>query len=594
LPDGVLIATWSSLAHPGALPFTGHDSRAWPLPELSDTEKETVLKLYYDATTAVGVASGPDSLWWYTWTSSRDRFHSRILADMEVLARLTKAFEQGLPPRLALQCPDPYLAAAIKNLAKRNEVDVQVSIGARLLWLRQRIRMWAAPLVSGIRTCQGALAKKRRIGRRDVTLPAVAGTGDRTLIVTWLKEENLADGGSSTGTFFGRLPEFIKESKGTVVLFGDLLDVPDKSSVKGQVDPSLPIISASDFQGKRVAIGCLIRGLLSSIRIPKGLGAENANLTSLIKRDIHNNRGMVVSGLIFESALSRLCRLYQPTQIIHSCENNPWERACARVARTMTTPPQVTGFMHCAVLLSHPKIIITESEKQVRPRPKKLVCTGPKAREIMIHRGGHSPEEVAAGCALRHEYLWEMRPRERAKRKVQKILVALDGLPTMPGLVRFILDALDGEPSYQTVLRPHPIDTPETVMANAGIPMSALKTIKFSDNPSLAEDLDEADLLIYRGSTVAIEAGFLGIPLIHLDPQNLLNNDPLFEVTSLKDVVCKSDELVTNIQRFSAMDNTEYLRQRDELARYSDQYFVKPTKELAKVFVEREPEVSRL
>ena len=124
--------------------------------------------------------------------------------------------------------------------------------------------------------------------------------------------------------------------------------------------------------------------------------------------------------------------------------------------------------------------------------------------------------------------------------------------------------------------------------------MSDLKTVKFSDAPSLAEDLDEADLVIYRGSTVAIEAGYLGIPLIHLDPQNLLNNDPLFEVTSLKDVVCKSDELVTTIQRISDMGNVEYLKQRDELADYIDQYFVRPSKEFAKVFLEKAPEVSRL
>jgi hypothetical protein len=593
LPDRFVIATWSNLTHPGAVPFPGIASRAWPLPELSDSEKTAVLDQYHDAIASVGLENGPNSLWWYTWTSSRDRFHSRILGDMELLARLSKACEEGPPRHLALVCTDPYLASALIDNAKRKGINGHREIDCRLRWTWQRIRMNAAPLVSGFRACQQAFIQKHRIGRKSIPLELGDGVQERTLIVTWLKAKNLQEGGPTTDTFFGQLPEFIRADNRSVVLFGDLLDTPNAPITKWQVNPSLPVLAAGDFYGASAIFTALFHGLFSPIKLPNDLEGEGTALASLIRRDIHNNRGAVVYGLLFESALRRLCSIIHPTQIIHSGENNPWERACVRVARTMSPEPRVTGFMHCAVLLSHPKIIITDKEKPVRPRPQKLVCTGPRARDIMIHHGGHSPDEVVAGCALRHEYLWQMQPREGVNRDVRSILVALDGLPTMPGLVRFILDALDGESSYRTVLRPHPIDTPERVMADASIPMSALQTLRFSNGQSVAADLQEADLLIYKGSTLAIEAGYLGIPLIHWDSQSLLNNDPLFEVTSLKEVVRTPDELVSAVQRFSAMDNEEYLKQRDELAEYINQYFVRPTIESADIYVGRETEESR-
>lgn len=571
------------------MPFTGPDSRAWPLPELSDPEKKTVLNQYYEITTDIGEENGPDGLWWYTWTSSRDRFHSRILGDMELLARLRKAFAVGTPERFALVCPDPYLASALSRVARENGINVTQSSGNRLRWAQQRLRMRVAPLVSGLRTCRRAFAQKRLTGRSSVTsdLEPQAEGQERVLVVTQLKSKNIVNGGPTDDTFLGRLPGSISAEQHSAILFGDLVDMPEKPLRGETLNPSTPVIASSDFYSVRSMLGSLLRGLFSSINLPKNLKAERPVLAPLIKRDIHSNRGAVVYGLLFESALQRLCNDIQPTQIIHSCENNPWERACARVAKTLAPQPMVTGFMHCAVLLSHPKIIITEKEKSIRPRPQRLVCTGPRAGEIMVRYGGHSAHEMVAGCALRHEYLWQMKPWTRAERQVKNILVVLDGLPTMPGFVRFIKESLDGMTDYRTVIRPYPLDTPDTVMADAGIEISELRSLEFSKNQSLGSDFEEADLIIYKSSTAAIEAGYMGIPLINVDLQNILNGDPLFEVTGLKTVVRTPAELLAAVDHYSNMDQDEYDRQRTDLAGYIEGYLVRPTDAIADIFLGR-------
>jgi hypothetical protein len=211
----------------------------------------------------------------------------------------------------------------------------------------------------------------------------------------------------------------------------------------------------------------------------------------------------------------------------------------------------------------------------------------------MVQYGRHSPEEVVAGCAWRHEYLWQMQARAREKPSIKNILVVLEGLTTMPGFVKFIYEALDGETSYRTILRPHPEDTAERVIAEAGIPLSEFQSLDFSTNQAISQDLEDADLVIYRGSTSCIEAGYLGIPLIHVEPQILLNNDPLFETSSLKRIARTPEELILAIQSYSAMDVTEYLRQCDALREYIDGYFVKPTEAHTMIFLSN-PSVENL
>ena len=584
-PQESLLAVWSGLDASDIAALSGKTGGEWPLPELTAVERSELLNRYYNVIASVGLENGSDSLWWYTWTASRDRFLSTVLDDMELLARFRKACQEGLPPHLVLVCPDPYLGSVLISVAKQNGVRHRISLENRLRWARRWLKMQVRPFYSGFKTGQRAFAQNRR-RRADNGWLGLSGNGeDRTMIVTWLNPKNLLGDGPANDTYFGRLPEYLRASGRSAVLFGDLLSSPRLLPKAGKIDEADPVLAASEFYDAKGVIWAILRALFSPIRLPRSLQKNDPGLTSLIKRDIFNNRGAVAYGLLFESSLSRACREFRPSRIIHSCENNPWEKACVRVAEGMSPSPDVIGFMHCAVLLSHPKIVITEEEKTVRPRPKKLVCTGPKARDIMIRRGGHSPQELLAGTALRHEYLWEMSVQRKQARSTLNVLVALDGLPTMPGFVRFLFQALDGSEAYDTVLRPHPIDTADRIMVDSGMHLSAFKTLKFSQNQSLGRDLENADVLVYKGSTVAIEAGYLGIPLVHVDLNSLLNNDPLFEVDHLKQVVRTPEELVVALDRVARLDEGDYLQESAALRNYIDEYFVRPTEDSISAFL---------
>ena len=587
LPHGCLLAMWSTMNDIDLSGFDGVISELWDLPPLTGQEKKFIISDFNNIIADVGVDNGTEGLWWYTRTSSRDRYFSSVLDDMELLARFKNAFRIGVPNNLVILCPDPYLAKALVKLAASFGVKSSYTIGDRWFWGKRRIRLQAAPWVNGIKSCLRGLAHKRyaRSNRLEWNPDRNHSHNELTIIFSWLKSKNLSDSELPSDTFFGPLPGYLKNLGHEVVMFGDLLDLPGTSPRNSLVGQSPPVFFPGDFHTyKSIAMAYLV-GMFCGISIPKDLANTHQDLVPLIRRDIHRNRSNVIHCLALEGTLRRLCETVKPVRIIHSGENFPWERTCVRVARTTIPDLKIIGFMHCAPLLAHLQIMTTEKEKSVRPDPQKLVCTGPIARKIMIRYGGHSPEDVVSGCALRHQYLWDLSERSRKRRDIRTILVALEGIPNIPGLVRFVWEALDNSPDFRVVLRPHPIDTKDRVLSNARMCLSDLHALEFSNNSDIAVDLEETDLLIYRGSTVAIEAGYLGIPLIHIDFQALLYDDPLFEIDNLKEVVRNPQELVEAVTKFNTMDEEEYLRERDALRLYIDGYFQKPSESNIQVFL---------
>lgn len=583
--SGTVFASWSDQPPRDVVTFAKAGAEVWELPRLTKDEEERLLSRYHQIIAGIGTENGEDSVWWYTWSSSRDRFYSRILADMELMARFNKACEQGLPDNLIFLCPDPYVAAALQHISKRKGIIPHLGMQDRLRWMGRRSRMKLAPVVGGTKVCGHAFLCKLSTRKVKVSLERARQAPQRYVLVTWIKGKNLSGIDPPSDTFFGKLPEFLAGDNRAVVVFGGILDGVPPSQPRRTLDSLSPVLTTSEFITNWDLVAAFARGFLSSPGIHQTLKAEGSYMESLVRRDIHANRASIVYGLVFEKALRRLVTEVRPTQIIHICENNPWERACARASAAVNPQAIVTGYMHCAVLLSHTKIVITEQEKKVRPRPGRIICTGPRARDVMVRFGGHSPDEVVAGCALRHEYLMEIPCRDSFRRPVRNILVVLEGLPNTAQLVRFVHAALHREKGYRTVIRPHPAYPFQRTLHDAGLTESGLGNISVSTHGAIMEDFQEADLVVYKGSTSAIEAGYIGIPLVHVKHQNLLTDDPLFEVASLKQVVERPEELVPAIESFSSMDDNEFRQQHSRLRRYIDEYLVMPSPDHLSVFL---------
>lgn len=584
VPSDFKMILWGELL-PHHVPETAGGFReAWPLDALSDDEVQRLLDSYHDLIARIGLASKPNDIWWYSWSSSRDRFHSRILSDLELLARLGKACDQTLPQRLVLLCPDPYLADALVHAAHEHGVRLKRSSWDRFLWRRNRVEMRLRPVMAAIKICGRAWLSKWRMRKIHPYLDDSPRAKMLTLLVTWIKGKNLLENDLPTDTYFGRLPAHLSNPDHAVVVFGDTSDgLPPKEAAQHN-GISQGALTVGSFVTTLGIIKAFVRALSSGPPLGQAMADEQPYLRRLVKRDIQANMSPIVYGLILEHALTNLVGQLRPTRLMHMCENNPWERACAQAVRSVTPQPELIGYMHCAVLPSHTKIIITDEEKEVRPRPSLVICTGDRARDILVRVGGHSPEEVVAGCALRQEYLSGVPCRSNLRRPIKNVLVVLEALPNMCNVVKFVHQALDGVDDIKTIIRPHPTYPFRRTLAEAGLSLSDFTTITVSDQGSLLEEFDRTDLVIYKGSTSAMEAGYIGIPLVHIKLPNLLTDDPLFEVPYLKQVVETPEELVPAIRKISLMDDQEFTQQHTALRGYIEEYLTMPDENSMQAF----------
>jgi len=111
------------------------------------------------------------------------------------------------------------------------------------------------------------------------------------------------------------------------------------------------------------------------------------------------------------------------------------------------------------------------------------------------------------------------------------------------------------------------------------------ENIKLSEGISLSADLNTSDMCIYWGSTVALEALSLDIPLIHFDMQTPLSYDSLLDFDALKWQVLLNDQLEDTIEEIYALGQAIFLEKRREATTYLERYFYPVNGyELTKVF----------
>ena len=148
-------------------------------------------------------------------------------------------------------------------------------------------------------------------------------------------------------------------------------------------------------------------------------------------------------------------------------------------------------------------------------------------------------------------------------------------------------DDVCGQDTDRPGRRAHPQYPLERLLKEASLSLDGHPALSASPHASLLDDFAEADVVVYKGSTAAVEAGYLGIPLIHVRTPNLITDDPLFEVTALKQVVRAPEELLASLHTLAQMSEEEFRGALATFRHYVDDYFAAPSEETVAPFLPR-------
>jgi hypothetical protein len=282
---------------------------------------------------------------------------------------------------------------------------------------------------------------------------------------------------------------------------------------------------------------------------------------------------------IFFAATQKVAKLKTFKRLIQLYEGNVFERGCIQGFRRHNSGP-VVGYSHAVVFPINLKMRLSAKEKIQKPEPDMFICTGAENKKFMELCGNRNASIIHAGCSLRSI------PKENGempvKNSAQPILIALDGVWSTVSILDWFFEHAKIFKKHKFVIRAHP-----------NVPLQALlnQTLRnLPDNFELSKGDLETNILscrcvIYRQTSVGIQALISGIPVIHLRVDAPLPCDPIPSLSTLKWTVSTPVELLDALQEIWQLSREEKNIASLAAQQYASDYFSSPNKKKIQAFI---------
>ena len=244
---------------------------------------------------------------------------------------------------------------------------------------------------------------------------------------------------------------------------------------------------------------------------------------------------------------------------------------CIMALREYSPNTNIIGYQHTIVSQAMANMFSGENEKVTIPLPDKLLTVGAIPKKIMERYGTYKNGFIEPSCGLRFEYLYNNDLEEKSYQG--KILLVPDYAITCLGMIKWVIKQIIPHPKYHLTIRMHPFIPFDSIKHYLDYNIDTIQNITISKDKSLLEDLKEADIVLYKASTVCLEALSMGIPVIHFDDGSFLSEDPLFLSNSLKWIVTKNDKLTNVIESICDLDNSSKIKQMEKVRVFISNYF---------------------
>ncbi|MFH1515761.1 MAG: hypothetical protein ABIG42_09920, partial [bacterium] len=322
----------------------------------------------------------------------------------------------------------------------------------------------------------------------------------------------------------------------------------------------------------------LVQVLFCKIRIRKETLFLGCDVSDIVKNELlRTYYGISFYQFLHYWSTMKLLQTLSVETFLLTYENNPWEKMCMMAVREYSPKTKIIGYQHTVVPQASANMFVSKIEKDVIPMPDRILTVGEAPKEIMERYGSYENGKIEASCGLRFEYLFETSKSER--KKSGNILVVLEGIFEVYKMVNYVLKELKNCVQYQVVIRAHPVLPLSSFANKLTYRIDDITNFNVSHNALLKDDIERADIIIYWGTTVALEALSMGKPVIHYEMDSVLSYDPLFECNHLKWVVSEKDSLMSIIDEIYSFSDEQFAREPRDAKAYLNRYFFPVTEE---------------
>ncbi|HEY2602620.1 MAG TPA: hypothetical protein VGI67_13770, partial [Thermoleophilaceae bacterium] len=513
--------------------------------------------------------------WWASELAAKNPFmllYNRICA----LAAARSLIADGLTSALVV-CSSSALASGVLDFARENGVEASAiapgeepasgrreGAAARLVDVLARhappsaLARLPGPARRGL---DAAPSYRRRLlerlgARGDIRF---GGQGS-ALLFTWVDARSLAPDGSYRDPHFGSLPRLLRDAGQRVAYVPHFLPGAEVEPVARRLLHTDETMIFPELFLDDAALGdCRARAERFAPTIPDHAELGRVPVTALAREQIESLRWMHAIVLSYATVVRGLVLAgVRPERVFFPYEGHSWEQVVCWAFRNHAPGTKLVGYDNVNFSRLALSMYPAASEYGHRPLPDHVVTNGETFRRV-LEEEGFPHESIRVGCALRHEYLSsEQRkpPPAHAGGGATRVLVAtsIDSGQSVE-LIELALAAFAGVDGHRVVVKLHPAVDRPTVLALLG-PAARAPNVEFDDAP-MPEQLERADVLLYKYTVVCYEALAHGVPCVFVKSETGLDLDQLEPFPDLRRSARTPAELRAAVSELTSMAGDE-------------------------------------
>ena len=406
------------------------------------------------------------------------------------------------------------------------------------------------------------------------------------ILKTWLYSRTINENNKYHDSFFGVLPEYLIKKCKEIMIITDIIEDYHSNIKKIANNNDFFLITPEFFDKYSDPIRCIINIYSNKIKINEKIDFEGFDISDILRAELNEEytKNQILNDYMYKFYIEGMLNIVDIDTFTTTYENYPWEKMCFLTLKKRSPQTHIIGYQHAAICKASIMMNLSNYEKNIIPIPDKINTMGKISKDYLKKYGNYNGKNIKESCALR----FEMPPplKEIKKNKTYKILIALRGIPKVTiGLVNFIYDSLKDNKQYSIIMRTHPTLHINQFKDNLNFDIKSWKNLLMSTNKSVKKDIQESDIIIYEGSMLSIESLMMGKPVIHVELNDLLNSDPLFQCTSFKYTVDKKEDLIKKIRNIYQFSDDEYYKKQISARKYIDNYVYNITDERLNDFI---------
>ncbi|MEM7522356.1 MAG: hypothetical protein AAF360_01045 [Pseudomonadota bacterium] len=508
---------------------------------LAHIDRDRAFSDYRDAMGAMAETNGRSVLWWATDFASKNRVASPAPAILHGLAILAGALQE--PGRTALAVVDaPWPVIAAARAHARLRVEGVSGFTLRMKSLAARLRLIMATLRGGVSAARTAMAARRFYG------PAPALDGPTHLLKTFSYPSAFSGDGDFHDPFLGSLRRFLEAGgRRVLTVAAPLAERTSQFAAMRRVVTTncAPVERHWTALEAAVAAIRLSARLVVGFRTPPGLTFLGGDLSVAFRCALQGAGGrMPVHQYLHYAAGRRLARRHALRRVTMTWEANPWERMFVAGLRSVRPDLPIDGHQHSVTPPAAAGMFPDFRQKTASPWPDRVLTVGEPNAEL-IARLSDPPRWAQAACALRYRYDPHVAEPEQCDGPL-RVFAPLEGLHEAIDLVDYVYAQAPLSPDVAFRFRSHPA-LPFTAIVAARALGPAPANVTHSVHTAVRDDVLDSDVVLYWGTTVAVEAMAFGKPLIHFDRGDLFSFDPVHDFRANKWLVRRGAPLADTL-----------------------------------------------